>query len=88
MNDEKEGREDPGIRTILGWFKPFNTSISPNTLASFPFTFFLGITFIATSFWRTVERREGEGDLEEDFDPCDEEDVGTERASDRDATAP
>ena len=36
--------------TMLGWSKPFRTSISPQTLASFPLTFFLGMIFKATSF--------------------------------------
>lgn len=46
------GRNDDvnGIRTMFGWFKPFRTSISPQTLASLPLTFFFGITLSATIF--------------------------------------
>lgn len=39
-----------GIRTTLVWSKPLSTSISPQTLTSFPLTFFFGIIFKATSF--------------------------------------
>ena len=63
-----------GILTMLGWSRPFNTSISPHTLASFPFTFFFGIIFSATSFATTTlfdELRDGveapDDGLEGDF---------------------
>ncbi len=35
---------------MLGWFRPFSTSISPQTLDSLPLTFFFGITLSATIF--------------------------------------
>lgn len=35
--------------TMFGWLSPLRTSISLHTLLSFPFTFFFGITFSATS---------------------------------------
>jgi hypothetical protein len=52
-------------RTMLGWSKPFNTSISPHTLASFPLTFFFGMTFKATSLVNLLGGpRPGEGERE------------------------
>ena len=37
---------------MLGWSSPLRTSISPQTLASLPLTFFFGITLSATSRFR------------------------------------
>ena len=37
------------MRTMFSWLRPLRTSISPQTAASFPLTFFLGMILIATS---------------------------------------
>ena len=45
------------VRPIFFWAKPLRTSISPQTLSSFPFTFFFGITFSATSIVSVPNRQ-------------------------------
>lgn len=51
---------------MLGWSRPFKTSISLQTAASLPLTFFFGITFKATSFTtETWEIPPGDGGAEE-----------------------